>query len=344
MRHALTLPALCLLIGAFGCAEDLEPDDKGADAGAQDTEIEDRGDGTFALTVDASDEEAWVYLHFQEGLVGAADPWDLAIRRFAIDLPDGAYASHAPDATLDPAGKAPDAGWMADVSADELALGGWYDYDMTTHVLSPKPGIWYVSSADASRYHALRIDGYYDAAGTAGHLALVWAEVEAPANPPMVEVPDPRPAVVTLAASRDDDWTAFDLVAGREARPGEPWDLAVYGVRVRTNGGTSGEGMGAAQAVDAPVFDAITTPDPAAWVVDAMIPEPGPPGSGEFSGNPVLSDWYDYNPASHMVSPKARVFAVRLAGGGLARVRVAGYAEGRMTIESQYAGDGETSF
>lgn len=343
MRHALALPALCLALGAFGCAEDLEPDDKAPDAGAQDTEIEDRGDGTFALTVDATDEEAWVYLHFEEGLVPASAGWDLALRRFEIDLPDGAYARPAPDATLDPAAKAPDDGWLAD-AGETYALGTWYDYDPATHVLSPKDGIWYVSSADASRYYALRIDGYYDAAGTAGHLALIWAEVEAPANPPMVEVPDVRPPVVTLAASRDDDWTAFDLVAGREAAAGEPWDIAVYGVRVRTNGGTSGEGMGAAQSVDAPVLDAITTPDPEAWVVDAMMPEPGPPGSGEFSGNPVLSDWYDYNPASHMVSPKARVFAVRLADGGLARVRVAGYAEGRLTLESQYAGEGEASF
>lgn len=337
---------LCPLIGALGCAEDLEPDDKDPQASVV-GEIEDRGDGTFALTVDATDEEAWVYLHFERGIVGADAGWDLALRRFTVDLPDGAFARPAPDAALDPAGKAPDDGWLAD-AGDTRALDTWYDYNATTHVLSPKPGIWYISSADATRYHALRIEAYYDDAGTAGHLALVWTPVEAPANPPMVAAlepePDPRPEVVTLTASRDDDWTAFDLVAGREASAGEPWDIAIYGVRLRTNGGTSGNGQGAAQSVDAPVLDAITTPDPDAWILDAMMPAPGPPGSGEFSGNPALSDWYDYNPASHMVSPKGRVFVVRLADGGLARMRVVSYADGRLTIESQYAGDGESSF
>lgn len=334
------MPALLLL--ATGCAEDLEPTDEGPDAPVI-GDVEDRGDGTYALTIDASDEEAWVYFHFEQGVVGETDGWDLALRRFVIDLPDDGLARYAPDATLASVTAAPDDGWVADTDDETRALDTWYAYDPVNHVLSPTDGVWYVKAAE--RYYALRVEGYYDDAGTAGHLALAWTPVETPANPPMVDVVEPGPATVTLTASRDDDWTRFSLVEGREVGESEAWDFALFGVRVQTNGGTSGDGQGGAFVIEAPVLDAVTSVDDGTVVADEMLPIPGPPGSGEYSGSPVFGDWYDYNPMSHQVSPKAdRVYGIRLADGGFARLRITDYADGRVTVESQYAGDGASGF
>jgi len=72
------------------------------------------------------------------------------------------------------------------------------------------------------------------------------------------------------------------------------------------------------------------------------VPEPGPPGSGTFSGNPVLSAWYDYNPRTHEVTPRPVAFVVCTADGGVARLRISGYGQGVMSLEYTYAGDDTT--
>ncbi len=341
-RSMMWLPGLLLL--AAGCAEDLEPDDTGPDAPII-GDIEDRGDGTFALTVDATDEEAWVYFHFEQGVVAETEAWDLALRRFVVDLPEDGLARYAPDDGLASATQAPEDGWLADTDDETRAFDTWYAYDPVNHVLSPNDGIWYVKAGE--RYYGLRIEDYYDDAGTAGHMALAWTTVEAPANPPMVDVVEPAPTyeTVTLTPTRDDDWTRYSLVDGSEVGEDEAWDFALFGVRVATNSGTSGEGMGGAFKLEAPVLDAVTGADAGTFVVDEMLPVPGPPGSGEYSGSPAFDDWYDYNPMSHQVAPKDdRVYGIRLADGGIARLKVTGYAEGRMTVEYQYAGDGVSTF
>ena len=41
----------------------------------------------------------------------------------------------------------------------------------------------------------------------------------------------------------------------------------------------------------------------ASYAADAMLPVPGPPGSGEYSGSPTLAAWYDYDATTHAVTP-----------------------------------------
>ncbi len=525
MTRLWPLLAALLALFAAGCAEDLEAEDDGPPPTP--TGIETRGDGTFGVVIDATDEAEWVYLRFDEGLVDDDATWDLAIRRFTIAINGGVSGAGAGLAARDTAGsladaaRAPDDGWMADgPDGDDMGeepdrvFDTWYAYDETTHVLTPEPGIYYVRSGDGERYYAVAVEGYYDAAGSSGHVALGFAPVDAPEDPPPIDdgtpepeampdpepeaMPDPEPeaplgveidatdreawayvqvdadgALVTgtegawdiaiqrsvirlnggesgdgyaaarlgpdgadydaiesapttgyvadaetpapgppgagtlvanpllsawydydpsthqlspadrnyllrtadgrygrlritayadglyrvrfdlvpaapetvrLTAESVDDWTAFDLAAGAAAAPDAAWDLGLYGVRLRTDGGTSGDGMGAAQGVDGESLDALTAPDPDAWQVDAMLPEPGPPGSGEYSGNPALGEWYDYDPMRHTVSPRARVYAIRLHDGGLARMRILEFADDRITLEYQYAGAGREAF
>lgn len=518
-------PLLLLLLGllAWGCAEDLTPEDDGP--APVPTGVTERDDGTWMVVIDATDDDAWVYFRFDEGIVDEDATWDLAFRRFTIALNGGASGEGAGlgardvDTALTAASTAPDAGWQADLpdgddTGDEpdRVFDTWYAYDAATHVLTPEPGVYYVRSGDGERYYAVAVEDYYDAAGSAGWVTVGFKAVDAPDDPPPLEPgePEPEPApepepmpepepemplgtavdatdreawayvqvdaegalvpgseaawdiafqrsvirlnggesgdgwaaaraapegvdyeaidsapttgyqadaevpapgppgsgtiianpaldawydynpashqlspgdrnylirtadgrygrmritgyvdglftvrfdlvavvpeVVELTAELADDWSAFDLAAGALATEDGPWDLGLYGVRLQTNGGTSGEGQGAAQSVEGESLDALSTVDPEGWQVDAMLPEPGPPGSGEYSGNPALAEWYDYDPMSHQVSPRAMVFAVRLHDGGLARVQITGYADDRLTLRYQYAGAGREAF
>ncbi|MCB9536605.1 MAG: HmuY family protein [Myxococcales bacterium] len=339
-------------LGCVGC-DDLPDNDGAAEADA--AVVVDGQDGTRSLRVDATDEEAWAYLRLSDGRLGAeGDGWDLALRRFAVRLNggvggDGAgLAVFVAGATLEDAARAPDDGWAADApdgeDDDDLPdrpFDAWYAYDPATHVLTPVPGVWFVRGADGAAYYALRIDDYYDDAGTAGHPSLTWKAVEAPANPPT-----DAPATVRWTARSDvEDWQYVSLREGASVEveaPGEDlgWDIAVKGVEMRTNGGTSGAGQGGAYAAEVGVAEG----DPARCEADAELPVPGPPGSGTSSGNPALAGWYDYDPMRHQVSPKATAFVVCTADGGVARLQVVDYADGAATLEWVYAGAGRRSF
>ncbi len=298
--------------------------------------------------IDASDREAWAYVRVDgDGALvpGTEDAWDIAFQRSVIRLNGGesgdgwAAARPAPEGveyeTID---SAPTTGYVADAEVPapgppgsgtliaNPALADWYDYDPASHQLSPGDRNYLIRTADG-RYGRMRITGYAD-----GRFTVRF------------DLIDVAPEVIELTAESADGWTAFDLAAGGLAAEDGPWDLGLYGVRLQTNGGASGEGQGAAQGVEGDSLDALATVDPEGWQIDAMLPEPGPPGSGEYAGNPALAGWFDYDPMTHAVSPKPMVYAVRLHDGGLARVQITGYADGRITLRYQYAGAGREAF
>ena len=77
---------------------------------------------------------------------------------------------------------------------------------------------------------------------------------------------------------------------------------------------------------------------------DEMLPIPGPPGSGESSGNPVLANWYDYDMETHVTSPKDAAFILKTASGDFVKLQVIEYQDGVMTLDWAYAGPGQTTF
>jgi hypothetical protein len=114
------------------------------------------------------------------------------------------------------------------------------------------------------------------------------------------------------------------------------WDLRVARTMLGTNSGTSGAGQGGALETDfAELNDGFQCPREG-YVVDAMLPGAGPPGSSEFSGNPVLNQWYNYDGATHAVTTKGRIYCVRTARGDYGAIRIRNYASGQMTIEWHY--------
>jgi hypothetical protein len=102
--------------------------------------------------------------------------WDLAFRRFAILAnggPDYAGQGGILDlgvTSLDSLMTVPANGYAGNTPGGEVsnvATARWYEYSWTSHVLSPKPNIYAVRTADG-RYAVFQILSYYCAGAQAG--------------------------------------------------------------------------------------------------------------------------------------------------------------------------------
>lgn len=294
--------------------------------------------GTATTRVDASMEDAWVYLSLGDGKqVEPQTPlqstgWDLSFQRFKVKSNGGISGIGAveiailPGADFDALREAPKEGYVVDQadSADEdededyvlLSDGAWYTYNPTSHTLSPRDIIYVIHSAGGD-YYKLQMLSYYDDAGTPGHPVFRWAAIAPPLG---------VSATQGLRVDAGADWVYVDLAAKQVIEVAEPstshaWDIAFNKVQIITNSGTSGSGWAGAQPTSSPWESLIKSPT-TGFLTDMMIPVPGPPGSGEFSGNPVLNEWYDYDPASHKVSPKDVHYLVRTGSGDYAKLKI----------------------
>ena len=61
----------------------------------------------------------------------------------------------------------------------EYALAEWYDYDISTHTLTPKEAFYIIHNRN-NLYFKFRILDYYDAAGTPAMLSIEWEEILPP--------------------------------------------------------------------------------------------------------------------------------------------------------------------
>ena len=154
----------------FACAPDLSEELHGADTAA--LPLTTTGiDGTTHRVIDAQSEEVAVELDLDlDGM------WDLSLRRYVIQLNGGISGDGNVEAAwvegVLGSTDIPDVGWKVDMDDPDpggdgtggFAFGDWYDYDESTHVLTPKPRVWYVRTPLWTR--SLTIDSYYDEAGT----------------------------------------------------------------------------------------------------------------------------------------------------------------------------------
>jgi hypothetical protein len=149
-------------------------------------------------------------------------------------------------------------------------------------------------------------------------------------------------------AESSTDWVYWDFSAGSVVTIGAPatstdWDLSLRRTQIGTNSGTSGSAMAGALNTNSTDWAGTTECPADGYQVDAMLPIPGPPGSGEYSGNPALADWFNYDPATHAVSSKGLVYCLRPADGKYAKLTIVNYASGQMTIRWRYQPDGSRS-
>lgn len=128
--------------------------------------------GPVRVTLDAADSDRWVFFDFSHG-APAARPgptgWDVAFRRFNIRVNGGdGFAGRAAVVDLGNVAfpavtAAPDTGWVTSSAATDStnpAIDRWYDYGFTSHLLTPKPRVYAIRTADG-RYAKLRFLSYY---------------------------------------------------------------------------------------------------------------------------------------------------------------------------------------
>jgi hypothetical protein len=155
-------------------------------------------EGTWTTVVDATSSAAWVGVDLDTRTeVDAArdEAWDLAFQRFHVRTRGGPNGSGGvavavlENTDFDTLRAAPADGYQQDRGGDSAGTrfeadgDGWYDYEPSTHKLSPKAGRVYVVHGDQGRYFKLQLVSYYDAAGTSGWMRFRWAELSAPSRP-----------------------------------------------------------------------------------------------------------------------------------------------------------------
>lgn len=312
-----------------------------------------------ALTVDASSRTDFVYIDIDtRSVVTVADPatdtnWDLALQRTLVRTNSGTsgpgvggaiahvatpYDDVTSTGTLGFEVDHEEASGMPGAPPTSVSpvLGSWYDYDFTMHVVTPKD-ITYVVRGATGSYARLRVWSW-----DAGVFRL------------SIDPIDVAPETVEIAvdASTTGVWAYVDLHRGAlvevaDASTDSSWDLGISRTAFRTSSGPSGPGergaTGGALDTMATDFAALASVPGDGYTVDETITDPRP-GSTPYAGNAVLGAWYDYDPATHGVSPRDTTFAVRLADGSVGKLEIRSYAAGVYVLGWSYAGPLRSTF
>jgi hypothetical protein len=173
-----------------------------------------------------------------------------------------------------------------------------------------------------------------------------------PPNP--TDVGDRRvgPVLYTLEARAAEQWTFFDFSRGSVVEVphqfGVDWDLAFQRHKILANGGaTNPKGRGAILNLGEVAFDEVIEA-PSEGYIDDTIASINPEAIS--TENLAIKAWYHYNFLTHVLRPKPNVYAVRMADGKYAKLRIVSYycdggqASGCFTIEYVYQGDGSRRF
>ena len=198
MKSVLLSLPLAMMAGA--CADDLDHHHDDVDAGGGDSahlSHTDNGDGSTTTRVDATRMAEWTSLDLESrGEAADADAsWDLAFQRTKIKIDGGVSGDGGmqvavmPGADFGAMAAAPATGWITD-DADgddedaepDLAFlrgDGWYSYDPSTHVVSPRAQVYVVRSVEGNHYK-VQLTDYYDSAGTSGFVSFRWAPIDPP--------------------------------------------------------------------------------------------------------------------------------------------------------------------
>ena len=139
--------------------------------------------GPVLYTVDATSPDQWRYFSFRLGSVvdnPGAQEWDLGFRRYQIIANGGTqFVGKAAIADLgarafESVSTLPAEGYQSTEggsSPRNPAIATWYDYGFFSHLLTPKPRVFAVRTADG-RYAKLEIVGYYCAGAQPGCLTF----------------------------------------------------------------------------------------------------------------------------------------------------------------------------
>ena len=193
-----------LLFLVFACSD---KDDSDTASLYEDTAIDDsEGDplesdpwGDFEIdadmTIDATNSVEWVYFNMATAEVVSPDSpddseeWDLKFQRYEIGVNGGVsgtagtmvLAEEGVYDAFDELEAAPEGEWITDSEdADgddkpEYALQDWFNYDISTHVLTPKDVVYFIQTP--AQTYKFRIVDYYGPNGESGFMSFDFAPV-----------------------------------------------------------------------------------------------------------------------------------------------------------------------
>ncbi|PJZ75784.1 HmuY family protein [Leptospira neocaledonica] len=155
--------------------------------------------GINTTRVNATSSGCWVYLDLKAGGIETTNSgtWDLKFKRFIIGTNSGTSGSanggscfNAGDTNLgDVTGG--DCTLLVDKLMSQTGGGGfgtasenaspvlwdWYDYNETSHELTPKTRGYLIRGSDGTSFFGLEMIDYYDDASTSGFPKFTWKEL-----------------------------------------------------------------------------------------------------------------------------------------------------------------------
>jgi HmuY protein len=138
-----------------------------------------------------------------------------------------------------------------------------------------------------------------------------------------------------LDGAADNPYLYIDLESGGtkvdiddvEALDSDEWDLAFKRASIKANGGDSGTaGVEVAAVADVTLEELTEAPDDGDFVADDWASD-----DCQFQSLPVgepataFGEWYDYDKATHVLTPKTEVYVVRTRSGDLVKVAIETY-------------------
>ena len=199
MNHFVWIPLAC----SIGCAPSLEEewnwndkDETSTDLLEDDTGVNDGELQTvFHTQINATDREEWVMIDLENGDMSTGidiaeyEEWDIAVRRFvfALNCPfngtGNVYAQTILNQSFDSFWDIPADGFVQDEpDADddgvaEYVLGEWFDYNPSTHILTPKDQFYVIQNRNGNHFK-FQIENYYSSAGTSAMITVSWELLE----------------------------------------------------------------------------------------------------------------------------------------------------------------------
>lgn len=353
-----TILGATLPIALLACSGDLTPSDDDDDItppGDSLIRVVDNGDGSSTATIDASDEALWVYLDLETAKeVEVTSPstsqaWDLGFRRFRAIINGGSNGSGGVEVArlgkiaFDAITSAPRDGYLVDavdgddegeIDDDAIHVGptsetGPWAYNPEMHTLSSSEEVFVVKSVEGN-FFLLAFAEYYDENGVSGKVQMRFKRLTGQ-----------LPEGVFLAAwdrARVFLSIANGVVAIDDEKMSSDWDLSARLVGWSTNSNFDRPGSAGAMLATSNDYDTISTAPTIGFVTDETFPYPGPPGAMfDFDGNPVLTDWFDYDMTGHTAEPKDVVFLVRGANGDYGKLQIVAYDEPNKTYQLKLA-------
>jgi hypothetical protein len=133
-----------------------------------------------------------------------------------------------------------------------------------------------------------------------------------------------EPVEETIDASSETDWTFFDLeTAQTVTEDSGVWELGLRRYTIKVNGGVSGQG-GVMVAVVEKQFSDVKADTAADFMTDVEDGE-DQGADPDYVFTNADTTWFDYDPASHKLTPRGQVYVVKSVEGNVFKVEITSY-------------------